>query len=259
MVFHKESVSASSRLIALRRLVASLLAGVLASVAAIAGAASPLRGDFYAQAAAREQVPLNVLVAIAGAESGYHPWALNIDGHEVYCHSREEAERLLATDDHVSIGLMQINWRYWGPRLGRTKAELLDPETNLIYGARILRDGLGRSGSIWSRISNYHSGSLQERDKYNQLVYRNYRRYLEGEPITENSRRVPRDMTQISTPSVPKGSAPSNSANGFGQPQQSTADNTLSTFFRYALVRRKAKGNVFASGGCTVVPVPRHP
>jgi hypothetical protein len=152
----------------------------------VAGATDSSTTNLYARAASREQVPINVLVAIAGAESGFHPWALNIDGHEVYCHSREEAERLLATDDHVSIGLMQINWRYWGPRLGRTKAELLDPETNLIYGARILKQGLDRSGSIWARISNYHSGSLQERDKYNQLVYRNYRRYLAGEPAAEN-------------------------------------------------------------------------
>lgn len=138
----------------------------------------------YVRAASREQVPLEVLVAIAGAESSFHPWALNIDGHEVYCQSRQEAEQLLRNNDHVAIGLMQINWRYWGPRLGLTKAELLEPATNLIYGARILKSGLERGGSLWFRISSYHSGSIAQREKYDQLVYENYRRYLSGETPT---------------------------------------------------------------------------
>ena len=55
--------------------------------------------DLYVQAAALEGVPRELLVAIAGAESAFHPWALNIAGHQVYCGSREEAEQLLATAD----------------------------------------------------------------------------------------------------------------------------------------------------------------
>jgi hypothetical protein len=188
MALHKERSIARERLKTLGIVAAGLWLSLLAPGAAGAGATdvsaaatSPPPGNLYTRAAAQERVPLALLVAIAGAESSYHPWALNIQGHEVYCHSREEAERRLATDDHVSIGLMQISWPYWGPRLGLTKAALLDPETNLIYGARILKEGLVRGGSIWFRISNYHSGSLQERDKYNRLVYQNYLRYLGGD------------------------------------------------------------------------------
>ena len=68
----------------------------------------------YMVAARNADVPPDLLIAIAGAESGYHPWALNIKGHQVFCQSREEAENVLAntpTDD-VDIGLMQINWRF---------------------------------------------------------------------------------------------------------------------------------------------------
>jgi len=138
-------------------------------------------GDPYIAAAETEQVPLNLLVAVAGAESGYHPWALNLAGREVYCHTREEAERLLAKYDKVDIGLMQINWPYWGPRLKITKSELLDPRTNLVYGARILKKCLEGGGDIWRRISDYHSGSASTRDRYNQRVYTSYLRYLRGE------------------------------------------------------------------------------
>jgi len=159
--------------------------GLAAVSVAPAGRSVWAAENLYVRAAAREHVPLEVLVAIAGAESSFHPWALNIDGHEVYCQSRQQAEQLLRNSDHVAIGLMQINWRYWGPRLGLTKTELLDPQTNLIYGARILKAGLERGGSLWFRISSYHSGSLAQREKYDQLVYENYRRYLSGEAPTE--------------------------------------------------------------------------
>ncbi|MBV8361317.1 MAG: lytic transglycosylase domain-containing protein [Deltaproteobacteria bacterium] len=134
----------------------------------------------YIQAAAREGIPRELLVAIAGAESGFHPWALNIEGRQVYCRSRQEAEQLLSTVDKVDIGLMQINWPFWGPRLGVSKSQLLDPRTNLLYGARILKQSLARTGDIWWRISDYHAGSPQRRDRYNQLVYEQYLRYIQG-------------------------------------------------------------------------------
>ena len=137
----------------------------------------------YVVAARNANVPPDLLIAIAGAESGYHPWALNIRGHQVFCQSREEAESVLAktpTDD-VDIGLMQINWRFWGPRSGvASKAELLDPGKNLELGATILKDCLIRGGSLWHRISNYHSGGSRERERYNQQVYDAYLRYMHG-------------------------------------------------------------------------------
>ena len=137
----------------------------------------------YVVAARNADVPADLLIAIAGAESGYHPWALNIKGHQVFCQSREEAENVLAntpTDD-VDIGLMQINWRFWGPRSGAaSKSELLDPRRNLELGAAILKDSLSRGGSLWHRISNYHSGGTAERERYNKMVYDAYLHYMHG-------------------------------------------------------------------------------
>ena len=137
----------------------------------------------YLAAARNAEVPLDLLIAIAGAESGYHPWALNIQGHQIFCRSREEAETVLATSstDDIDIGLMQINWRFWGARSGATsKRELLDPRRNLAVGAAILKDGLSRGGTLWQRISNYHSGGPRERHRYNKLVYDAYLKYING-------------------------------------------------------------------------------
>ncbi len=137
----------------------------------------------YLVAARNADVPPDLLIAIAGAESGYHPWALNIKGQQVFCQSREEAESVLATTatDDIDIGLMQINWRFWGPRSGVTsKIDLLDPRKNLELGAAILKEGLSHGGSLWHRISNYHSGGARERERYNKLVYDAYLKYMHG-------------------------------------------------------------------------------
>ncbi len=167
---------------------AAMLAVILLRIAPCVASSAPLPAassevDPYAAAAQDAGVPLAVLVAVAGAESAYHPWALDIEGRQVFCRSREEAETVLAntTTNNVDIGVMQINWRFWGPRLGVAKNDLLDPRINLLMGARILRESLSRNGTIWRRISNYHSGAPHERDRYNQQVYEAYRRYLNGQ------------------------------------------------------------------------------
>lgn len=143
-------------------------------------AANSATDDPYVTAAREAGVPLDLLVAVAGAESGYHPYALNVAGKQVYCRSRKQAEKILETENKVDIGLMQINWRFWGPHLGLTKTALLDPRTNLRAGARILKQALSRDGSIWRRISNYHSGGVPTRERYSRQVYAAYLQYLHG-------------------------------------------------------------------------------
>ena len=162
---------------------AGLLAlfAVLQPLAVFAGATRA--ENPYLVAARNADVPPDLLIAIAGAESGYHPWALNIRGRQVFCQSREEAESVLESTptDDIDIGLMQINWRFWGPRSGvAAKSDLLEPRKNLELGAAILKEGLSRGGSLWHRISNYHSGGAHERERYNRLVYNAYLKYMHG-------------------------------------------------------------------------------
>ena len=162
---------------------AGLLALLTVAMLPASGGAEERLESPYVVAARNADVPADLLIAIAGAESGYHPWALNIKGHQVFCQSREEAENVLASTptDDVDIGLMQINWRFWGPRSGVTsKGDLLDPRTNLAVGAAILKDALSRGGSLWHRISNYHMGGAAERERYNKTVYDAYLRYMRG-------------------------------------------------------------------------------
>ncbi|MBV9183288.1 MAG: serine/threonine protein kinase [Acidobacteria bacterium] len=48
----------------------------------------------YVLVASRENIPREVLIAVAGAESGFHPWALNIAGREV--HNIDTCARIVA-------------------------------------------------------------------------------------------------------------------------------------------------------------------
>jgi len=174
------------------------LRGALAAIALLlcsppATAGPPIKAapasDPYTAAAHAAGVPLDLLVAVAGSESGFHPLALNIKGREIYCRSLAEAKRILSTTDNVDIGLMQINWPFWGRRLGVSKYDLLDPKSNLLYGARILKEPLARGGNIWRRVSDYHAGSVTTRNLYNHKVYSVYLAYLNGR-ITRNPRAV---------------------------------------------------------------------
>jgi soluble lytic murein transglycosylase-like protein len=152
------------------------------SVLSTTGATDASRdSDPYVAAANAAGLPVEMLVAVAGAESGFHPLALDVGGRQIYCRSRAEAEGILAANDRVDIGLMQINYPFWGRRLGVSKTDLLDPRTNLLCGAKILKQALKQKGTLWRRISDYHAGSRQERDRYNQKVYRVYLAYMRGQ------------------------------------------------------------------------------
>jgi hypothetical protein len=145
--------------------------------------------DPYVVAARKAQVPLSLLIAIAGAESGWHPWALNIGGKAYYCHSRGEAAALLSGALDADIGLMQVNFSFWGPRFGFSKEQLLDPATNLIVGAQILKMAMKGRGNFWDRASSYHSLTPEEKIRWNKAVYSHYQQYLHavlGDQYIEN-------------------------------------------------------------------------
>ena len=114
-----------------------------------------------------EGLPSSVVEGIIRVESGGHPWALHVGigkGFSFYPASEREARRLLAValalTDNVDVGLMQINWRTWRESvraLGLDAYELLDPQTNMEVGCRILAEALSGRGTFLERLGRYHS------------------------------------------------------------------------------------------------------
>ncbi|MBI9112866.1 lytic transglycosylase domain-containing protein [Maridesulfovibrio ferrireducens] len=125
-----------------------------------------------------------ILRAIADHESGYNPWALNIEGQSIYPESKDEALAVLKKNKIKSydVGLMQVN-SYWLRKFNLSAAKALDPEENVRLGAWILRYCLDRYGYNWRAIGAYHTGSpdnLPERSKkYAVRVMEKYKKLLD--------------------------------------------------------------------------------
>ncbi|WP_415718386.1 lytic transglycosylase domain-containing protein [Maridesulfovibrio sp.] len=119
----------------------------------------PVR-PLFSQVAEEFSLQPEILNAIADYESGYNPWALNIEGRSVYPDSREEALAIIERNRGKSydLGLMQVN-SYWIRKFELSPAEALEPEENLRLGAWILRYCLDSYGYNWRAIGAYHTGS----------------------------------------------------------------------------------------------------
>jgi len=135
--------------------------------------------DVFTHASAATGIPVEVILAVSHVESGFHLYAINIAGRSFRPSSRDEAEWILRrSGENVDIGLMQINWGHWGKRFGLSKADLLDPRLNVLYGTRILVYCVRVSGSWRKGVALYHSPHEARQREYVEKVRQSYRRVL---------------------------------------------------------------------------------
>ena len=135
--------------------------------------------DVFLRASAATGIPVELLLAISHVESGFHPHALNVSGESAFPSSQYEAVRLLRqSGNNVDIGLMQVNWGYWGNKFGLSKSELLDPQLNVLVGAKILEHCIRVGGSPWVGVGLYHSPQNFRQREYVEKVWQSYQRVL---------------------------------------------------------------------------------
>ena len=137
-----------------------------------------------------EGLPSSVVEGIIRVESGGNPWALHVGigrGHAFYPKSEPEARRFLAValalTDNVDIGLMQVNWRTWRSEvlaLGLDAYDLLDAQTNMKMGCRILAEALSGRGSFEARLGRYHSPRTERGRWYARRVLAAARQWESG-------------------------------------------------------------------------------
>jgi soluble lytic murein transglycosylase-like protein len=136
-------------------------------------------GDVFLRASAAVGIPVELLLAISHVESGFHPHAIYMSGHSYFPSSQKEAIRLLLrSGNNVDIGLMQVNWGFWGDKFGLSKVELLDPQFNVLVGAKILQHCVRVNGSWWKGVATYHSPRDPRQREYVKEVWQSYRRVL---------------------------------------------------------------------------------
>lgn len=132
--------------------------------------------DCWTQAAQQYGVSAQLLYAVASAESGLNPRAIN-SSHK-------------ARTGTVDIGLMQINSGHLGrlAAAGISEASLYEPCTNIKVGAWLLADAFARHGVSWNAVGSYNAACTRlkgdectaARSKYAWRVYRR----LPGNAIT---------------------------------------------------------------------------
>lgn len=138
----------------------------LALIASCAQAADPVPfKQCFHQAARRQNLPVEALIAIAQQESSFNPKAVNQN-----------------KNGSADYGLMQIN-SWWMPTLnnyGIQKEHLFDACTNIHVGAWIFAQGILMHGWNWRGIGAYNSTKDNMRLQYAQNIVHRWKRISLG-------------------------------------------------------------------------------
>lgn len=138
-------------------------------------------------------IPKHLLFAVSSTESGrWHkaagvalpwPWTVNAEGKGYYFDNKSDAiaavTRFRAQGIRsIDVGCMQINLMHH-PEAFTSVSQAFDPETNIAYGAKFLRNNYSQLQSWKRAVAAYHSRTAGLGDGYFGLVKKNWLRALE--------------------------------------------------------------------------------
>ncbi len=159
-------------------LVVSAFAGVVPSVA-VAGVVPDCEA-MATRIGAAEGLPAGLLPAISRIESGRRvgrtvrawPWTLNHAGQGMYFETRQEAlsylrQTVAEGPRNIDVGCMQVN-HYWHGRNFPSIEAMLDPETNIRYAVRFLKELFASKGSWEEAVKHYHSPDPDRGARYHR-------------------------------------------------------------------------------------------
>lgn len=133
-----------------------------------------------ARIGAAEGLPIGLLPAISRIESGRRvgrtvrawPWTLNHAGQGLYFETRQEAlaylrQTVAQGPRNIDVGCMQVNHYWHGDNFPSVEA-MLDPETNIRYAIRFLKELYARRGSWEEAVKHYHSPDPERGARYHR-------------------------------------------------------------------------------------------
>ncbi len=118
----------------------------------------------YYEASQTYGVPIELLLAITKVESDFQYYCINENGHGASIWSKcygdfgsayMVAKHMYDRGDNIDVGLMQINSANIKDH-GWSLASVLDPCTNVFYGAYLLRKNIDRYGFNWRAVWHYN-------------------------------------------------------------------------------------------------------
>lgn len=138
----------------------------------------PAQAGVFNKASVLSGVPVSIIKSVSYVESGFKPYALDIDGRAYFAKNYASAyyiARYFINEGYsVDIGLMQVNYNIWAKRLGMNLRSLLIPKDNVMAGAYILAHYIVQKGSLVQGIGRYHSGDPYSAARYERKVISAY-------------------------------------------------------------------------------------
>ena len=125
------------------------------------------------------RLPKELILSVIFVESEGNPYAIHVNGVGGFSPSSPEAALKILykyNRANTDIGLMQINWKTWGPVYGIKAARLLDPELNICLGSRILRDYIDEHKGSWKGIGRYNAVTYSKQLHYASRVNNVYKK-----------------------------------------------------------------------------------
>jgi hypothetical protein len=147
----------------------------------------------FAREERQNGIPKHLLFAVSSTESGrWHraagvalpwPWTVNAAGKGYYFDSKTDAIAAVAKFrsqgiQSIDVGCMQINLHHH-PEAFSSLQQAFDPERNIAYGAKFLRNNYVELQSWKRAVAAYHSRTESLGDGYFGLVKKNWKRALE--------------------------------------------------------------------------------
>ena len=133
----------------------------------------------------RHGIPDNLLLAIGIQEAGRNgpeglavwPWTANAAGEGVFFTNRIEAEEWVSQKlangvKSIDVGCMQVNLHWHGENFP-TLSMAFDPERNVDYAARFLRNLYRETGDWTKAAGRYHSATDKHQKRYLTSLKRN--------------------------------------------------------------------------------------
>lgn len=127
-------------------------------------------------------IPTNLLMAISNVESGQSidgtttpwPWTINVDGKGYVFKTKEDAIKAVEKFQKkgftsIDVGIMQINLHHH-PGAFANLQEAFDPQLNIAYAAKFLKQLFLQYKSWHKAICHYHSASPKYYNPYKQKV-----------------------------------------------------------------------------------------
>lgn len=123
-------------------------------------------------------IPKDLLYAVAYVESRLRPYAVHAKGKSHYFDNIDDAVNCVKKMKkcglkNIDVGCMQINLLAHGKKFNSIETAL-DPETNILYAAKLIKAFKKRFGSWEKAIKYYHTANPMYHDDYHARVYKIY-------------------------------------------------------------------------------------